>query len=232
MRFSEPETLARAVTRLIAIRHGLQSNLRRGLTILTEVSRGLPQFRQAHAGLVPWTGPRPLSATLFAFHGSLIAKSSDAILLMVSWNSVQTHKIQRRIEGRSVNKNWKGCGRRRSFHNLRHRAGNYLEELSSKAGGISVRVTVFRTYYFFIIIILSGVRHFTVSDPRIPQHREPGPRIYIPQEQGGPVIPPGTGFPFHRLLRLAELQWRYSTPPPQGNVLDKEYLSKFIKRQT
>jgi hypothetical protein len=24
----------------------------------------------------------------------------------------------------------------------------------------------------------------------------PGPRIYIPQEQGGPVIPLGTGFPF------------------------------------
>jgi hypothetical protein len=30
----------------------------------------------------------------------------------------------------------------------------------------------------------------------------PGPRIYIPQEQGGPNIPPGTGFPFRRLLRL------------------------------
>jgi hypothetical protein len=23
----------------------------------------------------------------------------------------------------------------------------------------------------------------------------PGPRTYIPQEQGGPVIPPGTGWP-------------------------------------
>jgi hypothetical protein len=30
-----------------------------------------------------------------------------------------------------------------------------------------------------------------------------GPRIYIPQEQGGPVIHPGTGFPFCRPLRLA-----------------------------
>jgi hypothetical protein len=29
----------------------------------------------------------------------------------------------------------------------------------------------------------------------------PGPRIYIPHEQGGPVIPPGTGFPFRCLLR-------------------------------
>jgi hypothetical protein len=33
---------------------------------------------------------------------------------------------------------------------------------------------------------------FTVS-LRLPQPGEPGSRIYIPQEQGGPVIPPGTG---------------------------------------
>jgi hypothetical protein len=26
-------------------------------------------------------------------------------------------------------------------------------------------------------------------------------------------------FPFRRLLRLAELRWRYSTPPPHGNAL-------------
>jgi hypothetical protein len=37
-------------------------------------------------------------------------------------------------------------------------------------------------------------------------------RIYIPHEHGGPVIPSGTGIPFHRLLRLAGLRWRYSTP--------------------
>jgi hypothetical protein len=35
-----------------------------------------------------------------------------------------------------------------------------------------------------------------------PQPERPGARIYIPQEQGGPNIPPGTRFPFHRLLRL------------------------------
>jgi hypothetical protein len=35
--------------------------------------------------------------------------------------------------------------------------------------------------------------HFTVSDSRFPQLGRPGPRIYTPQEQGGPVIPPGTG---------------------------------------
>jgi hypothetical protein len=31
-----------------------------------------------------------------------------------------------------------------------------------------------------------------------------------------PVIPPGTGFPFCRLLRLAGLRWRYSNAPPHG----------------
>jgi hypothetical protein len=40
---------------------------------------------------------------------------------------------------------------------------------------------------------------------------------YIPQEQGGPGILPGTEFPFRRLLRLAGLRWNYSTPLPHGN---------------
>jgi hypothetical protein len=44
------------------------------------------------------------------------------------------------------------------------------------------------------------------------------PRIYILQEQGGPVIPLVTGFPFHRLLRLAGLEWRYSNPPPHRSL--------------
>jgi hypothetical protein len=57
----------------------------------------------------------------------------------------------------------------------------------------------------------------------IPQPGEPEPHIYIPQEQGDPVIPPSTGFSFRRLLRLAGLRWRYSKPPPHG-VLN--YLSK------
>jgi hypothetical protein len=58
--------------------------------------------------------------------------------------------------------------------------------------------------------------YFTVSDSRLLQPGGPGPRIYIPQKQGGPVIPPGTGFPFRRFLRLTVLRWRYSTPPPRG----------------
>jgi hypothetical protein len=58
--------------------------------------------------------------------------------------------------------------------------------------------------------------NFTVSDSRLPQPGGSGPRIYIPQEQGGPVIPPGIGLPFRRLLRLAGLRWRYSTAPQHG----------------
>jgi hypothetical protein len=37
-----------------------------------------------------------------------------------------------------------------------------------------------------------SIPQFTVSDLRLPQPGGPGPCIYIPQEQGGPVIPPGT----------------------------------------
>jgi hypothetical protein len=47
-----------------------------------------------------------------------------------------------------------------------------------------------------------------------PQPGGPGSRIYILQEQGGPVIATCTGFPLRRLLRLAGLRWRYCNPPP------------------
>jgi hypothetical protein len=38
--------------------------------------------------------------------------------------------------------------------------------------------------------------HILLPHLRLPQLGGPGPRIYIPHEQGSPVIPPGTGFPF------------------------------------
>jgi hypothetical protein len=49
---------------------------------------------------------------------------------------------------------------------------------------------------------------------RLSQPGGPGSRIYIPQEQGGPVKPPGpyTGFPFRPRMRLAGLRCRYSNP--------------------
>jgi hypothetical protein len=58
----------------------------------------------------------------------------------------------------------------------------------------------------------------SLSHLRHPQCEGPGSSIHIPQEQGGPVIPPGTGFPFHLLLQLVRLRWKYSNPPPHGSL--------------
>jgi hypothetical protein len=58
--------------------------------------------------------------------------------------------------------------------------------------------------------------YFTVTDSRLPQPGGPGSRIYIPQDHDGSFMPPSTGFPFRRLLRLAGLRWRCSNSPPHG----------------
>jgi hypothetical protein len=50
--------------------------------------------------------------------------------------------------------------------------------------------------------------------------------MYIIQEQGGPVIPPGTGFPFCRLLRLARLRVRYCIPPAHGAPIGSPYITR------
>jgi hypothetical protein len=42
--------------------------------------------------------------------------------------------------------------------------------------------------------------YLTVSVLRLPKPGGPGPSISIPQEQGGSVITPGTGFPIRPLL--------------------------------
>jgi hypothetical protein len=56
--------------------------------------------------------------------------------------------------------------------------------------------------------------------------------FFIPQEQGGPVIPPGTGFHFRRLLLLAGLRWRYLNPPPGGLTDCSNCLAYNISAQT
>jgi hypothetical protein len=78
-------------------------------------------------------------------------------------------------------------------------------------------------------VILGSQSGGTVSDSRFSEPAGPGPRIYIPQEQGCPVTSPGTGFPFRRLLRLAELRWRYSTPPPHGMGIHRATVSLLIR---
>jgi hypothetical protein len=89
-------------------------------------------------------------------------------------------------------------------------------------------VTLLSKWILSVIVLISfaiaaGSRqciHSQVQVPRdswpLPQLGGPGSRIYIPQEQGGPVIPPGTGFSSLGLLRLAGLRWRHSIPPPHG----------------
>jgi hypothetical protein len=72
-------------------------------------------------------------------------------------------------------------------------------------------------------------RHFTVYDSRLPQPGGPGPCIYILPEQGGPVLPPVTGFPFRRLLRLdratvevfdpASIRAQFSTSPNSSSIV-------------
>jgi hypothetical protein len=55
--------------------------------------------------------------------------------------------------------------------------------------------------------------------------------IHILQEQGGPVIPPGTGFPFCRLLRLAGLRWSYCNPPPYGCIYPRKRVAQLDPRK-
>jgi hypothetical protein len=52
--------------------------------------------------------------------------------------------------------------------------------------------------------------------------------IYVPQWQGGPVILPRTGFHFRRLPRFAEPRWRYSEPPPHGDLSNLSYINHQI----
>jgi hypothetical protein len=72
--------------------------------------------------------------------------------------------------------------------------------------------------------------YYTVSDSRLPQPGGPAPRIYIPQEQGVPGIPPGIRCSFRRFLRLAGLRWRYSNPPPRGVLYSLTSALSFITR--
>jgi hypothetical protein len=78
--------------------------------------------------------------------------------------------------------------------------------------------TLIYSYNLFVTLPPKSGRthdHILLSHLRLPQPGGPGLCIYIPQEQGGPVIPPAVGSLFCRLLRL---RWRYSNPPPHGSL--------------
>jgi hypothetical protein len=54
--------------------------------------------------------------------------------------------------------------------------------------------------------------------------------LYLCPPQGGPVMRPGTGFHFRRLLRLSGLRWRHSNPPPHGKKKSQEIYYFTIRR--
>jgi hypothetical protein len=98
-------------------------------------------------------------------------------------------------------------------HSIRKR----LVLTSPTSGGRSVGIVRSRTQATeFSFLVLIPFKSKVISPAPNPQPGEPVLRIYIPQEQAGPVIPPGTGFPFRRLLRLTGLPWRYASPPLHG----------------
>jgi hypothetical protein len=76
--------------------------------------------------------------------------------------------------------------------------------------------------------------YFTVSDSRLLQPVGPGPRVYIPQEQDGPVIPPGTGLtPCFRLELEFFLRPTVSRPVRLGigplfGILDQIFTLLFL----
>jgi hypothetical protein len=55
-----------------------------------------------------------------------------------------------------------------------------------------------------------------------PQPGRPNLSIYVPQWEGGPIIPPDTGFTYRRHLLLARLRWRTSNPPTDVIFLSNE----------
>jgi hypothetical protein len=67
--------------------------------------------------------------------------------------------------------------------------------LSDEGKGLSFTIAVglHQRSHSRVRVPRDSLPSFTVSDSRLPQPGEPGPRIYIPQEQGGPVIPPALG---------------------------------------
>jgi hypothetical protein len=61
--------------------------------------------------------------------------------------------------------------------------------------------------------------YFPISDSRLSHSGGPGPCIYIPQVQNGPVTPQGNGSPFFHLLWPTGLRWRYIQTHLHGGTM-------------
>jgi hypothetical protein len=94
------------------------------------------------------------------------------------------------------------------------------DALSDEWTGLSLAITAGLVSAVIHCPTLAGLMTvFDFSHSRFTLPGRPGTHMYIPQEQGGPIIPPVTGFPFRRLLRLAEYGGDSLTRPHTGGVL-------------
>jgi hypothetical protein len=60
--------------------------------------------------------------------------------------------------------------------------------------------------------------HFIVLDSSFPLTGRVKSPFICSRNRVSQLYPPGTGFPFHCLLRFTGLHWKYSTPPPHGRL--------------
>jgi hypothetical protein len=148
--------------------------------------------------IVPQIRIRPRPSTSLPFHLSLIVLPFDPRTeqLTASLRKSYVHKYNHH-----------------HWHNHHHWQTPLLEPRPSFED--SALFHEVSTYLDFTTIIF--LQSKVISLVSNPEPGEPGPCIYVPQWQGGPIIPPGSGFPFRRLLRLAELRWRFSKLSPKKN---------------
>jgi hypothetical protein len=69
-------------------------------------------------------------------------------------------------------------------------------------------------------VTVTSLQGWIFSPVPNPQPGGPGIRIYDPQRQGGPAVPPGTGYPFWSPFTICMVQWNYSLIPV--TTLDRE----------
>jgi hypothetical protein len=79
-----------------------------------------------------------------------------------------------------------------------------------------VQLLLGRASHFRAQVPRNSWLYFTASSQTPPTWRARFPYLY-PLGTGWPVIPPGTGFPFRRLLWLGGLRWGYYSALPRGN---------------